>query len=92
MVAGRATLRDRVSGEMSERPISYYSDRKLGGQDEIEVVDTYLKGLEHYGRDFDVVEFSREWGRINMRLFDEDELRQNRRRFLSASGGAEATS
>ncbi len=90
MVSGRATLKDRVSGELSERPISYYSDRKLSGADEIDAVDKYLKGLERYGPDFDVVEFSREWGKINMNLESEVELRDNRRRFLSVSGGAEA--
>lgn len=67
-ITGTVEVRDGVSGEISTKVISYYTDRKPVGDEELEFIDKYLRGLNMYDKSQSVASFQPMSGQRNMSL------------------------
>ena len=67
-VTGLAQVRDIESGEISSRYVTYYTDRKAIGDEQLESIENYMRGLDRYPYAFEVVKFEPSYGRKNMKL------------------------
>ena len=67
-ITGSVETLDTISGERNTKTISYYTDRKPVGDEELAFIDKYLQGLNRYEKGTTILSFQPMSGQRNMSL------------------------